>query len=122
LTNLIRPPYQNLRKKVASWAEVQEQESAYLPPLEVLLQDMQKLDEIEENFVPHPENPDLLLGNVWKTNLLGAWVVKFHDGFHKRFFEFEGVEQTNRLVVIGSLARVLPDSFDPDTLWAMSQR
>lgn len=83
---------------------------------------MQKLDEIEANFVRHPEQSELLLGNVWKTNLLGAWIAKFQDGFAKRTFDFEGAELTHRALVLGSLAKVLPDSFDPDTLWAMSQR
>jgi hypothetical protein len=120
LTTLIRPPYQNLRKKVASFAESQEQESAYLPPLEVLLQDMQKLDEIEADFVPHPEHGDLLLGNVWKTNLLGAWIVKFNDGFVRRCYDFESEELTSRAQTVAALATTLPNRYDSDTLWKMS--
>ncbi len=138
LTTLIRPPYQNLRRKVAVWAESTEKASAYLPSLEVrkrlccqdiastfaqvLLQDMAKLDEVERNFVPHPENETVMLGNIWKTNLLGSWVAKFCDGFANRFFDFEGTEPSARSVVVASLVRVLPDVWDDDTLWAMSQR
>ncbi len=122
LTALIRPPYQNLRRKLTQWAEWTEKTSAFLPPLEVLLQDMQKLDEIEHNFVPHPDNAPLSLGNIWKTNLLGVWVARFCDGFANRAFDFEGSEPTGRTALIASLVRVLPDVWDDDTLWAMSQR
>jgi hypothetical protein len=83
---------------------------------------MAKLDEVERNFVPHPESETLLLGNIWKTNLLGSWVAKFCDGFAGRFFEFEGTEPSARSQVVAALVRVLPNVWDDDTLWAMSQR
>ena len=109
---------------MASWAESSDASAAFLPPLEVLLQDMQKLDEIEQNFVPHPDVGEaMLLGNIWKTNLLGAWVAKFMAGFTGgRSYEFESTEPTGRAAVVSALVKVFPDVWDDDTLWAMSQR
>ena len=122
LTNLIRPPYQNLRKKLIQWSENSETQ-AFLPPLEVLLQDMQKLDEVEKNFVPHPENSELLMGNIWKMNLLGTWVSAFVAGFSEgRYFEFESETPSQRSLVLSSFVKVLPDVYDDDTLWAMSKK
>lgn len=118
LTNLIRPPYQNLRKMCV---EAGEKDAAFLPPLEVLLQDISKLDEIEKNFSKHPES-DLMLGNIWKMNLLGSWVTKFRDAFMDKSYDFESQSVDQRAVVISSFVKVLPDVFDDDTLWAMSKK
>lgn len=120
LTDLIRPPYKNLRRKQQQWQD--SDTHAFLPPLEVLLQDMNKLDEVEKNFVPHPQNPELRLGNIWKTNLLGSWVSSFVSGFQGRAFDFEGEAQSQRSVVLSSFVKVLPDVFDDDTLWEMSKK
>lgn len=116
LTALIRPPYQTLRQQLERWGA---EEEAFLPPLEVLLVDMAKLDEVEPDTVSHPETPTLLLGNIWKTNLLGLWVARFVDGFADRLFDFEGHESVRSAA---ALARALPDCCDDDTLWGMSQR
>jgi hypothetical protein len=121
LTNLIRPPYQNLRRKQTVWLEGKD-EDAFVPPLEVMLQDMLKLDEIEKNFVAHPENSEMQLGNIWKTNLLGAWVSKFTGGFAQRSFEWEGQEQSQRSLTVAAFVNQLPDVFDDDTLWEMSKK
>ena len=119
LTNLIRPPYKNLRKKQDQWANSTEKDSGFLPALEVLCSDITKLDEIEKNVVPHPEKEDLMLGNMWKINLIGGWVQKFLDGFTNRTFEWEG---TIPCQTIFNFIKSLPDVYDDEILWLMSQR
>lgn len=119
LTDLIRPPYQKLRKMTS---EAEKGGKAFLPSLEVLVQDMIKLDEIEKNFVRHPIHVDIKLGNVWKMNLVGSWVTKFRDAFVDKRFVFEARPMDEHHALVWSFVKVLPDVFDRETLWAMSRK
>ncbi len=115
LTDLIRPPFQLMRKRLAGWAA---EEGAFLPPLEVLLQDVAKLDEIEKSMVPHPRVPGVSLGNVWKASLIGGWIDKFLVAFRApRVFDFEGRDPA---YVVQAFVKLLPDVFEDDVLFRIA--
>lgn len=122
VTNLIRPPFKNMRAKLALWAS--EEGVAFLPPLEVLIQDITKLDEVEKDRHPHPhdtsETPEKILGNVWKMHLIGTWVDSYMNGFRDRTFDFESVEPDKKAAAVGAFVKILPDVFEDDVLFKIA--
>lgn len=115
LTDLVRPPYAALRARLALW---EEEERAFVAPLEIVLQDIFKLDEVESDWKPHPSTPTLQLGNVHKALLVGGWLTRFLEGFLHRTLAVEATAGNPRAA---ALVRKLPHALDDAQLWTLSK-